>query len=627
MPPHLCPRCQRANPPTASYCHFDGTMLTGLPGQTRATSGQLPHPFVFPSGRSCRSFDELVQACQEEWVSARDLLGQGVFAQFLAAAGRLDLAQAAQKAQAHQDPDIGLHVFLSSLPATKLEGPRLDLKPRRLAMGQLRPGEVKQVRLIVSNTGKGLLHGTLSVAVGGEWLRLEPAPNVSDGHCTLKTSREQLVMLSVDTRQLTARQNYVGKLTVITNGGIVEVPVSMEIGAIPFHRPPYVGAASPREIAEKMRAMPKPAVPLLESGEVARWFTANGWTYPVPSATARGVAAVQQFFEGMGLSKPPPLALSDVEVRYVLAPPEVAQGQVTLRTPAKKWVYASVDSDVPWLRVTTPNVSGPQQATVGYEVDSTLLDPGTHEGTVRLSANAGQRLALRVVVDVAKPQEPWTRRLLRPFLAGAILLLIYRLLLAIPADIYARIIAGGQAGDLMTWRESPLAPAEAKPGATVREEDAGKAFVRNVAMTSWWMGAIVGAVVLWQRGRDVAAQAVGRRLADAFCGLLAGAVAGLVAAATLACALPALDWPARWLWTQMADALHESVFAKSPWLWTPAWIVTAACCWAAAGALLGGVLRVLGGFGRRLLAALALPVTSAAELTGFESAAAYFGAE
>jgi hypothetical protein len=614
MPVHLCPRCQRANPAAAVYCHFDGTPLAGLPGQGWPAPGHLPHPFVFPSGRSCRTFDELVQACQEEWVNARLLLAQGVFAQFLAAAGRMDLSQAAQKAQAHQDPDIGLHVFLSGLPASKMEGPRLDLKPRRLALGQLRPGEIKQVRLIVSNTGKGLLHGTLSVAVGEEWLKLEPAPNVSDGHCTLKTAREQIVVLSVDTRQLTARQAYLGKLTVITNGGIVEVPVSLEAAVIPFHRPPYVGASSPREIAERMRAQPKPAVPLLEGGEIARWFTANGWVYPVPSATARGVAAVQQFFEGMGLSKPPPLALSDTEARYALTPPDLAQGRVTLRTASKKWVYASADSDAPWLRVTTPDVSGPQQAVVEYEVDSSLLDPGTHEGTVRLTANADQKLSLRVVVEIEKPHEPWTRKLLRPFFAGAILFLLYRLLLAVPADLFARVLAvGGGAGGFETWLDSPL------------KGDTATMFVRHVALASWWLGAVAGAVVLWQRGREASAQAIGTRLADLACGIIAGAVAGLVVAATLACALPALDYPARLVWLQLAEPLKESVFAKSPWVWTPAWVLLAAVCWAAAGALVGGLLRLLGATPWKLLTTLALPLSSAAKLTGFEGVAAYYG--
>jgi hypothetical protein len=362
-----------------------------------------------------------------------------------------------------------------------------------------------------------------------------------------------------------------------------------------------------------MRAQPKPAVPLLESGEVARWFTSNGWTYPVPSSTARGVAAVQQFFEGMGLSKPPPLSLSETEVRLIVTPPDVVQSQVTLRTPAKKWVYANVDSDAPWLRVTTPNVSGPQQTTISYEVDTSLLDPGTHEGHVKLTANAGQRLELRVIVDVARPHEPFTRRLLRPFLAGAILLLIYRLLLAVPADVYARVIAvGGLAGSFDTWLQSPLATTDAAT------------FVRHVAMTSWWLGALAGAVILWQKS-SLAGQSATGRLADGLFGAIAGAVAGLVAAATTACALPILDYPARMVWTQLSGLTKGSSIGGSPWLWTPLWILTSALCWALAGAVIGGVLRIGGSLGLRVLTTLALPVTSVARLTGFEKFAAYLG--
>ena len=72
-----------------------------------------------------------------------------------------------------------------------------------------------------------------------------------------------------------------------------------------------------------MRANPKPAGPLLESGDVARWFAANGWSYPVAGTPAHGVAAVQQFFECMGLSKPPPLELSQSEFRLQCEAPEV----------------------------------------------------------------------------------------------------------------------------------------------------------------------------------------------------------------------------------------------------------------------------------------------------------------
>jgi hypothetical protein len=425
MPPQLCPRCQRAIPAGGNYCWLDGTPLNLTAAQARQPPGQLPHTFVFPSGRTCKTYDELVQACQEEWAEARQLLRNGVFARYLAGAGRVDLAAAAQKAQAHSDPDIGLHTLLGALPAAgRPTGPRLDLRPRRLTLGSMKAGEARIVRLTVANVGKGLLHGTVTLSGGDAWVRLVGAGARKD-QTTIKTAREQQVTLQVDTAGLSARGAYSAKLTVITNGGVSEVPISVEVGAMSFNVPPFEGAKTPRDLAEKMKANPKAAVPVLENGDVARWFTANGWVYPVPFAPAQGVAAVQQFFEGMGLSRPPPMELSEGEARFTCYYPELCQGQVTLRTRARKWVYASAESDVPWMRVTTPTVSGPQQAVIAYEIDSTLMDADRlHEGTVYVVANAGQRLAQRVLVEVHRPQEPFTRRLLRPFFTGCLLALL-----------------------------------------------------------------------------------------------------------------------------------------------------------------------------------------------------------
>ena len=73
---HTCTKCSRVNPDEAIYCYFDGIPLNGLgrAGGPVAVGAQLfPNPFVFPSGRTCRSFDELAIACQEEWPAARDL--------------------------------------------------------------------------------------------------------------------------------------------------------------------------------------------------------------------------------------------------------------------------------------------------------------------------------------------------------------------------------------------------------------------------------------------------------------------------------------------------------------------------------------------------------------------------
>src|SRR5436190_15026900 len=97
MPPLVCPRCKNTNPDAASFCYFDGEALRGGQSAT-AAAHRLASEFVFPSGRRCRTYDELAQACQEEWAPARDMLRKGLFQQYFNNAGRQDLARAAQEA-------------------------------------------------------------------------------------------------------------------------------------------------------------------------------------------------------------------------------------------------------------------------------------------------------------------------------------------------------------------------------------------------------------------------------------------------------------------------------------------------------------------------------------------------
>src|SRR5688572_18845771 len=80
--PQLCTKCSRANPPEAVYCHFDGFVLGGHERRGGPVSvGKQPFqsPFVFPTGRTCRNFDELALACQAEWTAACGLLRDGFF--------------------------------------------------------------------------------------------------------------------------------------------------------------------------------------------------------------------------------------------------------------------------------------------------------------------------------------------------------------------------------------------------------------------------------------------------------------------------------------------------------------------------------------------------------------------
>jgi hypothetical protein len=534
----------------------------------------------------------LVVGCQEEWEVARNLLRNGGFQKFLSGMGRMDLARVAEKAREQLDSDIALHDFVAALPATQQHGPGLELNPRRIVLDEMYVGETRQVKISVANGGTGLLQGKFAVDPGESWLRLIDGNDAEQ--CSIKTAREQVITLLVDTRVLTSPRKYASSLKVITNGGIAEVPVMLEVASVPFDISPFKGVQNPHEMAERLRAQPKPAVALLENGDLARWFAANGWVYPVQGATAKGVAAVQQFFEGMGLSKPPIVQLSTSAVRFTCQPPEILHREVALTSSSKKWVYAQVDSQVPWLRASTSQVSGPQQAVIAYEIDSKLMEPGkVSEGALHVVANAGQKLALHVQVDVHKPAIPMSRKLLGPVAAGALVFFCYRLIMVLPVDVFARL-PGSESGTYDHWLAAPSL-------------DGG--FARRFVLATWWLSAMLGGMRLWQHGS---------RWRDVPFGIVAGTVAGIIASASLASLWPMLDAPARWIWRGLAPLVQGHSIAAQGWLWTPLWIVTATLTWAAIGAMLSVVLGLFGNTRQRLLGFMAKPLLWVCELFGWK---------
>jgi hypothetical protein len=524
-------------------------------------------------------------------------------------------------------------------------GPRLNLTPRRVHLDKVLAGETRQVEIVVSNQGQGVLSGTLTVADGGEWLRLGGGGN---GQCELKTQREQKVSLQIDTRGLPASQTYGAKLTIVTNGGVVEVPVRLDLAAHPFPKAPFQGARTQRELAEKMRTQPKSAVPMLESGEVARWFAANGWNYPIRGTPAKGVAGVQQFFESMGLSKPPVVKLSQFDVRLRCDSLDPVRSQVTLQTDAKKWVYANVESDAPWLRVLTPAVAGAQQTPIAFEVDPRQMPAGRPvEGTITVNANGGQNLAVRVRAQAPSRQGGLVGRLLQPVLAGAIACLLLRLALVPVVDVFAMGFATAQAfgkssvpdlklpapgkdfkldlkmpgageGQLvelkmryevggwlaLPWPHLLVAPSAAE--AELRDRFA-KWFVGIVAVFTCWVGALGGVWLVLRRGSG----------ADLPWGLVAGTFAGVAGGATLGCLVLAGDLLPHLVWGWLSPSASGAVGLLI-------WIPLALACWSLLGALLGAAALGLGPLGKTVLAPVLGALSGLCRLVGLRGLALYF---
>src|SRR5271165_1360633 len=105
--PLVCRSCTRVNPAEARYCYHDGVALDGhahSSGPLAIGAQRFHSPFVFPSGKSAQSFDELVLACEASWSEAQEVLQQGYLEGFLGALGRADLARAARHAAKAADP-------------------------------------------------------------------------------------------------------------------------------------------------------------------------------------------------------------------------------------------------------------------------------------------------------------------------------------------------------------------------------------------------------------------------------------------------------------------------------------------------------------------------------------------
>jgi hypothetical protein len=168
-----------------------------------------------------------------------------------------------------------------------------------------------------------------------------------------------------------------------------------------------------------------------------------------------------------------------------------------------------------------------------------------------------------------------------------------RLAMVVPADLVARLLgAGAGAGTLAAWAQVPAA-------------DEG--YLKLVALATWWVGALVGGLLVWRGGG---------RWTDVGCGVLAGAVAGLAGGATLGCLLVVGDAPARALlgWLLGGRALAAGAA-------TPLWIATTLMCWTLLGAAVGLALGLCGEAGRRVMTGVTRPLVVTLRACGMGSLA------
>jgi hypothetical protein len=127
----ICKQCRNVNPREAVFCYYDGARLDAHSDGDASVEGAaidvgsrpFAVPFIFPSGRSCHSFNQLALACHEDPSAALGLLRKGYLEPFLAAQGRADLAAAARAAGRAADRERGLDELLGDLPPRSCRRP------------------------------------------------------------------------------------------------------------------------------------------------------------------------------------------------------------------------------------------------------------------------------------------------------------------------------------------------------------------------------------------------------------------------------------------------------------------------------------------------------------------------
>jgi hypothetical protein len=291
------------------------------------------------------------------------------------------------------------HDGVALAPSPTLPAPRLLVEPTEVFLGPTRPGEDVRFTLRLLNQGGGLLHGTVRCD-GEPWLTLnESGPALHLQH--FEFPREGALPVCVRGSALQASNRpYAAALHVESNGGEVEVTVGLTVPVTPFPEGVLAGVVSRRRLAIQALANPREAYALFASGAVARWYETNGWVYPALGPLAPGKAALQQFFEGLGLATAPAVGVSATDLYLQGRAGEALRASIDVFTRERKHVYAHAVCEEPWLEVKEVTAQG-RCATVHLRVPAVPSRPGeTLRGRVQVTANGGQRFTVTVHLGI-----------------------------------------------------------------------------------------------------------------------------------------------------------------------------------------------------------------------------------
>src|ERR1019366_4882141 len=134
--------------------------------------------------------------------------------------------------------------------------------------------------------------------------------------------------------------------------------------------------------------------------DVAQWYAANGWIYPVQGPIMPGVGAIQQFFEALGVAKGPKVDFLPKQLDLQGAVGKTIETSIEVTTAEKKPVYGWATCDQPWVTVGKTKLAG-RSATIPITLRIPSPCPPTLETTLHLVGNVNQKATVALKVQVA----------------------------------------------------------------------------------------------------------------------------------------------------------------------------------------------------------------------------------
>lgn len=173
--------------------------------------------FTFRGGAEAATIQELANAADANWEDAKHHLYSGDIESWLRRVGEKDLSRKAMEIrESIPDRNVGLEGFLQT--TGRVSRPRIELDVERLEFDDVPRGLSRRTRVFVNNLGRGWLSGTASS--DQPWLKVLSPHFQGD---------DVPVDLLADSDKLKPGETHGAKLSFRSNGGEVQVPVTMRV--------------------------------------------------------------------------------------------------------------------------------------------------------------------------------------------------------------------------------------------------------------------------------------------------------------------------------------------------------------------------------------------------------------